>query len=598
MPLQALSVALGQGETRRQLPAEVERDYLGGRGAVAWTLFTQLPPHTPPLAPENLLVFAAGPLAGTAAFATGGFVVGARSPITGGIAYGWAQGHWGAALRRAGYDVLIISGQAADWSVLVIDGQRVELRPAAHLLGHDTRATAAMLADELGADFRLVCLGPAGETEVAYSSIVAEGRYMTEPAGTGVVMATKRLKAIAVRDGDPLPARDEQRLGVAGQVLRRRIDRSPLAEQIRQLGSLHFLDRAAEWGALTGRNGQTADPGLDPVALRTTLVGRGRTIERGCAGCPLPCYFDHARQFSDTLPRPELEIVAGFAARCGITSPDALFAIADRCLRLGLDPAAAAAAVAFLMECQQAGLSRSGTLNWGDDEAVLAALDRLGQPHDKRDVLSLGVGEMQEIFWGSAAFAPHVKHLAMPALDPRALTEVALAMTTAPIGGDFRYAMTYEELVAEAPAWLPDEPSHPQAVKGKVLRLIWHERFAALLDAAGICRRLGLMAYQVSPGELIAMIAAATGRVVDPAQLTRIGERIVTIERLFAREQCDDGGLDQLPDRWRETPLSAGRAARHLPPLGDLRAEYYRRHGWSAAGDPLPERLAELGIAQ
>lgn len=98
-------------------------------------------------------------------------------------------------------------------------------------------------------------------------------------------------------------------------------------------------------------------------------------------------------------------------------------------------------------------------------------------------MLSLGVGEMKEIFFGSEEFAPQVKGLAMPALDPRAMHEIAPALATAPIGGDYRYAMAYEELLAEPPAWLPDEPSHPQAIKGKAVRLIWHE-VAAALDAA------------------------------------------------------------------------------------------------------------------
>src|SRR5688500_15692064 len=102
MSLRTLTINLNSGAAERgELPDHVERDYLGGRGAIAWLLDTRLPPDAAPLSAENLLVFAAGPLAGTRAFASGGFVVGARSPLTGGIAYGWAQGHWGGALRQA-----------------------------------------------------------------------------------------------------------------------------------------------------------------------------------------------------------------------------------------------------------------------------------------------------------------------------------------------------------------------------------------------------------------------------------------------------------------------------------------------------------------
>jgi len=596
MALRTLTIDLERGHVRQQLPATVARDYLGGRGAVAWLLWHHLPPDTPPLAPENLLIFAAGPLAGLDAFATGGFVVGTRSPLTGAIGYSWAQGHWGAALRRSGYDLLVIRGQAPDWVYLSIEGDSVRLRSAAHLVGLDSIATSDAIRAELGADYVVACLGPAGEAEVAYATIVAEGRYMAEPAGTGVVMGNKQLKAIAVRPvTGTLPAPDERRLAVATEIIRRRATASPLAEGIRQAGSGHFLTQAAEWGALTERNGRAAAQSEQIAHLPEALVSR-RKQSRGCAGCPMPCYFDTQRRPGESGPLPDLEALAGFGARCGITSLDALLVIADRCLRLGLDPAAASAAVAFLMECQDEGLHLSGTLPWGDEQAVLAALERLAVRQERRDMLSLGVGEIADVFWGGAAFAPQVKGLAMPALDPRALTGVALAMATSPIGGDYRYAMSYEELVPDPPAWLPDEPSHPQAVKGKVQRLIWHERFAAMLDSVGICRRLGLMGYQVSPGELLALIGAATGNPITPVDMVRMGERILTVERLFARRYADNGARDELPARWREQPLKEGRAAGHLPQLADLLAEYYRRHGWDANGDPSPQRCAELGI--
>jgi aldehyde:ferredoxin oxidoreductase len=169
-------------------------------------------------------------------------------------------------------------------------------------------------------------------------------------------------------------------------------------------------------------------------------------------------------------------------------------------------------------------------------------------------------------------------------------------LATAPIGGDYRYAMVYEEMLAEPPAWLPDEPSHPQAIKGKATRLIWHERFAAALDAAGLCRRLALLAYQVMPAELSELLSAALGRSLTGGELARLGERIVTVERMFARHA--QPSPDTLPSRWTDVPLTDGRAAGHLPALDDLLGEYYRRHGWTDAGDPTPERLAELGITE
>ncbi len=596
MPLRALTVLLHRGKTQQQLPTAVEQAYLGGRGVIAWMLYYQLASDTAPLSAANLLIFAAGPLAGHVDFAASGFIVGTRSPFTGGIAYSWAPGQWGAALRRAGYDLLILNGQAPEWCLLQIDHARVVLRPATHVLGLDTIETTWRLQAELGSDYVIICIGPAAEAGVAYSSIVAEGRYLAEPAGVGAVMAHKRVKAIAVRGNQPLPVRDERKLTVALNLIRQRMEHSPLAQSLQRSGSMHYFTPALERGALTQRNGQDGLAAAHLYDLPAVLAQRGQHNGRTYTGVPIPLMSDPSALRDQPLPLPELEMVAGFSARCGITDADAVLSMADLCLRLGLDPVATSAAMAFMMECQEAGLNHAGTLRWGDAQAVLAALTRLGIRRDKRDVLSLGVDEMQDIFYKSDRFAPQVKGLAMPTLDPRALTGIALAMATAPIGGDYRYAMMYEELLESPPTWLPDAPAPPQATNGKVVRLIWHERLAAMLDAAGICRRLGLMAYQITPGEVLALINAVSEVPLSAADMGRLGERVVTLERLFALKYGYKTLPDELPPRWQEAPLREGVAAGYVPPLAELLPEYYRRHGWNSAGRPPASRLNELGI--
>ena len=597
MALRALRVTLDTHQTQSdELPAHVEQNYLGGRGVATWVLANQMPPHTGPLSPSNLLVFSSGPLSGYDTPATDGFVASTRSPLTGAIAHSWGQGSWGGALRKAGYDLLILNGQSEDWCYLQIDGDEVLIRSAHKLIGLDTPATTAAIREQLGDDFVTLCIGPAGEAGVAYSAIVAEGIFMAEPAGTGAVMARKRVKAIAVRGSTIRVPADSARITTVLAGIKRRIAGSELAANIRHYGSLYYAGQADEWGALTGRNGQDSRIShLDAIG-RNKLAQRGRREPRGCADCPLPCHSVYIRRSGEPLAYPELEALAGVGGRCGVANPDALIIANDLCLRLGLDIAATSASLAFIMECQEHGLSRAGTLAWGDDDAVLASIERLGQRSEKRDVLSLGVGEMKEIFFGSEMFAPQIKGLAMPALDPRALHEIALALATAPIGGDYRYSMAYEELLTEPPSWLPDEPSHPQAIKGKASRLIWHERFAAALDAAGLCRRLALLAYQVTPAELTELLIATCGRPFSAGELARLGERIVTLERLFARQYATVSTDDTLPSRWREYSLTDGRAAGHLPALDDMLAEYYRRHAWDEHGEPTAERLAELGI--
>jgi aldehyde:ferredoxin oxidoreductase len=596
MALRVLQIHLDTNTVQpEELPSAVEQEYAGGRGAAAWLLTHRLPPGTGPLSPANLLVFSTGTLTGTAIPATSTFVASTRSPLTGAIAHSWAQGAWGAALRRAGYDALTIQGRSENWCFITIDGPKVAVRPAGDLLGLDTVATDRVLRHALGADYRVICVGPAGEAGVAYSSIVADGRFMAEPAGTGVVMAFKRIKAIAIRDSAPVRVADLPRAQAVSAQIAQRAGSSPLAAGITQYGSNYYLPFAKENGALTSYNGQQGRAHIHGIT-RTTLAQHAPREGFGCEGCPLSCHSRYTRPNGGTAAYPELEAVAGFAAQCGITSLEALATVADRCLRLGLDTASTSAALAFLMECQEQGLSRTGAIGWGDEDAILEAVERLGQKQEKRDMLSLGVGEMQEIFWGSSAWAPHVKGLAMPGLDPRAGQELALALATSPIGGDYRYSMDYAELLPDRPAWVPDGAPSPQNTDGKVARLIWHERFAAALDAAGVCRRLALMAYQVTPADLTELLSASLGRPFGSADLARLGERIVTVERLFMQKHSTVSSADTLPVRWRTEPLGDGLAANHLPALDSMLPEYYKRHGWDAKGTPTDKRLAELNI--
>jgi len=125
--------------------------------------------------------------------------------------------------------------------------------------------------------------------------------------------------------------------------------------------------------------------------------------------------------------------------------------------------------------------------------------------------------------------------------------------------------------------------------------LIWHERFVAGLDAAGMCRRLGSLAYQITPKELTSLLSADLGKAIAPTELARIGERIVTIERLLAQQWYH---TDTLPARWMSQALESGLAAGQLPALEALIERYYTCHMWDADGTPTAARLGELSIPE
>ncbi len=594
MTLRVLRIDLNHHDSKPDLlPGFVEEQFLGARGAAIWLLASHVDADTGPRSQANVVIFSAGPLTGIESIASGGFTITTRSSLTGLPSHAWAIGRWGACLRRAGIDLLLLEGQSPEWCYIQIDDDKVTIHSAQELLGLDTQATAQALEQQLGTEYAVVCLGPAGEAGVAYSSIVAEGLYPAEPAGAGAVMAHKRVKAIAVRGTRMLQAVNKARIEQISTSIKRRIESNELAANIRHYGgSLYYADAALKSGAISTRNGQDGTCAHAKSIDRDVIAGRGKREAKGCEGCPLPCASSYIRRNGTVMAYPELEAWAGFGGSCAVTNPDTIIMANDMCIRLGLDLSSTAAALAFMMECAQEGLARNANIPWGDSESLLAAIKRLGERQERRDVLSLGAGEMQDVYYGSSSFAPQVKGMAMPALDPRALADMALSYVTSSIGSDYRYAMNYASMVEFLPAWLPEGQS--QAWRGPVPRLIWHERFTAAIDAAGLCRRLALMTYQVAPSEVTELIAAVLGRPFGGVELARLGERIVTFERMLARFY--EPVADALPRRWMKTALADGPAAGHLPQLDELLPEYYRRHGWDQNGDPTPARLAELDI--
>jgi aldehyde:ferredoxin oxidoreductase len=587
---QALRIRLDtQAQGRRPLPPSWTTLYAGGRGLAA-KLIAELPQDIAPLAPENPLIVAPGMLHGALVPGAAGIMLSALSPLTGVPAYSWAEGGFGNALQRAGVSLLIIAGVAAEWSMLVITPEGAEVTPCPELCGLDTDATTKMLRRMYGNGVHVLALGPAGEAGVAYAAPVVDGRYLAEPAGVGAVMAAKRLKAIVVQGGQTRPVKDRASLHELERVLEQRCSTFPLAVEVRRFGSAAYINWLNDQGAATARNGQDATF-LGMLALsRSTLALRGKQEAHG--DCPLHCYAEFTQRDGSPLPRPDMEALLGFGVRCGVADLEAVLLMHQRCVQLGLDVSATSAAIAFLMECQQQGLHRTPAIPWGHADIVLDLVEKIGRKEGVGGVLSLGVGEMQSIFWGSEKWAPQAHGGALSPIDPRALPIIALHAATSTWSGDYRMALPLSGLLPHQPEHLP-QFGRPSDEESDVARLLWHERFAAALDALGICRRWGLLAYAITPTELAALTTYATGVAWTPAGLAKLGERVITLERVSMMRA---GGRDTLPARWAQTPLVEGRVTRPLPNLKHLLSLYYAAHGWNTEGLPDEARLRSLDL--
>ncbi|MBM3190994.1 MAG: hypothetical protein FJZ90_20030, partial [Chloroflexi bacterium] len=213
----------GTSEVRSSLPYLEE--FLGGRGLAARLAWEMIPPGVGAFDEGNVLFFTPGALVGTPAPSSGRMTICGLSPQA--YPHEWYTraslgGHWGAMLKYAGYDGLVVTGRSPRPVTLVLDDKRVELRDASGLWGRGLVETQIALRQELGEEWRVLAIGPAGENRCRYAIVATGTESAAGQGGFGAVMGDKRLKAIAVRGHGGVPvAQPAEALRRARQVARR-----------------------------------------------------------------------------------------------------------------------------------------------------------------------------------------------------------------------------------------------------------------------------------------------------------------------------------------------------------------------------------------
>ena len=182
--------------------------FLGGQGLAMSILYEEMGPNVDPMSPENLVVITTGLLTGTGAPASSRTEVLTKSPLTGGIGRGNFGGCWGTKLRLSGYLGIVLRGESEHPVFLCIDDGEATIRNCDHLWGRDTWDTSDALREELGEDFSVLSIGPAGENLVRFACPVVDYYHAPARSHAGCVMGRKKLKAIAVRGAGNLPAAD------------------------------------------------------------------------------------------------------------------------------------------------------------------------------------------------------------------------------------------------------------------------------------------------------------------------------------------------------------------------------------------------------
>ena len=559
--------------TRVSLAGEVLRQYIGGSGLGARLLLDEAGATADPLSPEAPLVFAFSPLVGSPLTTSAKFAVVSKSPLTNRFNDSLASSGFALAGKRSGADAIVIVGRAPTLSVLVIDDGEVRFESAGDVRGESCPATEAMLRDRFGPDFRIASIGPAGEGVVRYATISHDGRHAGR-GGSGTVLGSKNIKAIAVRGTKYSAYADARRVTELSRELSKR-SMGPATAKYRELGTATNILTFNRFGTLPTRNFQTgtfdAASNLSPEELS---AGRAKT-RASCVACTIGCEHIYGvgrdpRSGADNV-RVEYESLFALGSLCGVGDADAVLRATRRCDELGLETISAGGTIAFAMECVERGLLDEPWLQFGSGEALLRAIDLIGRREGVGVLLAEGSRRAAEIIGGdSIAFAPQVKGLEIPGYEPRALQTMALGFAVGARGADHNRSGAYE-------VDFSDKVDRRHATVESVRHAIDTEDRAALMDSLILCKFLRGV-FTDFYGESAGMLRAVTGWDVTADELHDTARRIVATKRQFNELAGWTTAEDTLPARFLDEPLpNDPEAVLTRGRLDALVAEYHRQ---------------------
>ncbi len=595
-----LYVDLGHRKTRTEsVRKEFCEKYIGGNGFAIRLLYDNTRPQINPLEPENTLVFAVGPFAGTMVPTSGKYIVQAKSPLTNFMGESISSGAWGQNLKHAGYDAAVIVGRAETPVYLFIDDDIVQFREARDLWGKDAQQAGALIQEQIGDEnVSAATIGPAGENLVKFANITNDVSRQAGRTGMGAVMGSKNLKAVAVRGTKKIDVHDLDRLMEVCRDLYKQCQEKA-TEGYRTYGTPQSVSVHNYLGILPTRNWQqsTFEPAekLSGEFLKSHYYVK--TV--ACSGCPIAC--DHMsivrdKSEGEEQASVEFETIYALGSECGIGDFPTIAKAANLCDRLGIDTMSAGVVIGWAMECFERGLlTKEDTdgidLTFGNQDALIATVKRIAYREGIGDLLAEGVKKASnKLGRGSEHFAMHNKGLELPAYDVRGLKACALGFMTSTRGGCHLRSSMYDF-----------------DVKGKVDRFKADESLAgmvkdredawAVMDSLILCKFMrGVCGTHDKFAELYTLV---TGIQTASEDMQKAGERIYNLEKAYNVREGWTKKDDYPPPRVMKDPILDGASKGSLvseEEFDRMLSAYFEARRWNKNGIPTKQKLSELAL--
>lgn len=590
------------------------RGFLGGSGVNQAFLFDEVDPELPPLSPPVPVAIGAGLLCGTKAPGASRVSLDTKNPFTGGVGSANAGGELGAALRRAGIGHLVLVGRARHPVVVCIEDERVELLDAASLWGSTTSKATRALRAELGEDFSILTIGPAGERGAWGAVAVIDGARVAGRCGVGAALGAKNVKAVAVQGTGEVEVVDTARFEALVRTSIDKLRASPFNRRRMHFGVYCYTEAWGVESPYRNFSGQVI-PGSKGTALAPEQFLPYLRKKKSCGACPIACWTVHEFSAPDgtniSCESLQGNDVDNFGAKLDLHDPRDVLQAHALCNDLGLDVDVAGNAIAWAVDCYQRGLLKSADtggleLTWGDASLVFLLLEKMAYREGLGDLLADGcLQAARQIGRGTERYCQHIHG---NDLFECLWSSIGWALGTvmSPRGGTHTRGAVNEErlqgLSGELCLRLFGVPAlgPKEAYENKERLVVFMERLNAALNALGICQFTHSGgAEMLLPEDYAALSSAALGEKVDAAQLLFWGERIHTLERCFNILHAGWSRAGDYPPEWFvEVPL-AGLYRLDLEKWERLLDCYYDHHGWDRrTGWPRRETLLSLGLEE
>jgi len=554
---------------------DILHDFIGGRGLGLRLLVEEISPDIDPLE-KDVLVFAAGPLTGTSVPTSGRFSVTSKSPLTGTIADSNVGGSFGSEFKKTGLDALIVEGASEEPVRLEIDEDEISITKT-DLWGSETGECLDKLEGKSGV------IGPAGENQVLYSSIVTNGYRVFGRGGMGAVMGSKRLKAISVKGNKKVPVSDEKLLQKHVKKAASKISSSPVTSRgLKKFGTPILVNLLAWLGMFPKNNFRDAAEEEEADNLSGEKM-KDEIVEKheGCHACPIRCGLKTKTE-KERGKGPEYESVWALGSNLGNFDLEEVTELNYRCNELGLDTISTGGTLACAMEMSEEDV-------WskidGFGEEVKEILNKIAYREGVGDELAGGSKRLCESY--NCSFSMTVKGMELPAYDPRGAAGQALSFATSNRGGcHLRGYMIGEEIFGVPKLFDRFKTS------GKSQLVKRSQERNAYLDSLIACK---FSAFALDENFYSRFMQSITGVEYTVSDLHTVGERIYDLERLFNVKAGFDRMDDQLPERF-SNPLKDGASADNVFDIEAMLDDYYEAMGWDERGIPKKSTLERLGI--